>query len=271
MNINDLGTDTVEFESLPFDVRDIPSNPDDTNLLPISESLNISNAFVVENVCNITDQRYQIPNTSVLPYSLVCRLVIHSQSGRRYLGTGFIVSRRCIITSGHCVFLPNDSGWATRVEVFPGLNGLYGVSTKVKSVSGWVSNFDKRIDFGAVILPRDFAFNIINGRFIPQIVNPDFAKPNNIVETSGYPADKKPAGNLWACQGPLTSVDEYFLNYMIDAESGQSGSPVYFRNAQGLYSAIGIHGYGGCPNKAIRINNYVLQHINAWINESENQ
>jgi glutamyl endopeptidase len=49
---------------------------------------------------------------------------------------------------------------------------------------------------------------------------------------------------------------------MIDTAGGQSGSPVFVNTPN--RSVVGVHGYGGCPNAAIRVRDYFFQRWAEW-------
>jgi V8-like Glu-specific endopeptidase len=85
---------------------------------------------------------------------------------------------------------------------------------------------------------------------------------NLLINNSGYPADK-PFGTQWFNAGRISRVTDRKLFYMVDTYGGQSGSAIWrFRNGQ--RHAVGIHGYGGCPNSAVRIIRPVFDNMLAW-------
>jgi len=69
------------------------------------------------------DDRQRIADTSALPYRWICDLSITDATGLEWLGTGWLASRRLVITAGHCVYLTNQGGWARRITVAPGRDG----------------------------------------------------------------------------------------------------------------------------------------------------
>ena len=73
-----------------------------------------------------TDDRVQINQTNVYPWSAIVSLYIESSAGNG-MGTGFFIGPKTIATCGHCVFIrPRDNSvppdWATRITVMPGRN-----------------------------------------------------------------------------------------------------------------------------------------------------
>ncbi|KMQ66938.1 hypothetical protein ACM46_00845 [Chryseobacterium angstadtii] len=212
-----------------------------------------------ESTCGNDDR--VLVNTQNQPYRYICSLIITANNGGKYIGTGFFISERCIITSGHCVFVKDAGGWVRSVQVIPGRDGgnaPFGsqVSTNFRSMEDFVNNENSDFDHGAIILPDNTLFNRVGGYFGYSEL-----KSSVILNTSGYPGDK-PAGTQWFNAGAPTNVTDYKIEYMIDTEGGQSGSPVYTNSP--ARSVVGVHGYGGCPNKAVRVRDYFFQRWAEW-------
>ena len=70
-----------------------------------------------------TDDRVKVTANEVYPWHCICSLLITAQNGGVYIGTGWLVSPRVVLTAGHCVHLHDDGGWASQIEVIPGRNG----------------------------------------------------------------------------------------------------------------------------------------------------
>lgn len=214
-----------------------------------------------ESVCG-DDDRTKISNTLVAPWKYICKMIIVASNGGRYIGSGFFIGPRCIITSGHVVH-DGTTGWARSIEVIPGLNGRMApfgsvTSSKFISVKGWTRKKDPNYDHGAVILPDDTLYNRVNGCFGYR-EEPGLPILNN----SGYPGDKRPSTHQWFNAGIATNNTGFRFEYMLDTAGGQSGSPTWI-NQEGKKYVVGVHGYGGCPNKCIRAQGYVLQKWGAW-------
>lgn len=212
-----------------------------------------------ESVCG-NDDRILI-NSQNTPFRYICSLVITAQDGTSWIGSGFFIHQRCVITSGHCVFMKDNGGWAQKIQVIPGRDGNtapFGsqISTNFRSVDGWVSDNNSDFDQGAIILPDNTLFNRIGGYFGYSELN-----TSTLLHNSGYPGDK-PAGTQWYNAGNLSKQTDYKLEYMLDTAGGQSGTATYI--ATGTRSVVGVHGYGGCPNKAVRVRDYFFQRWPEW-------
>ena len=171
------------------------------------------------------------------------------------------------MTAGHCVYSHAAGGWARRIEVIPGMdaaNRPYGsqVGTSFRSVTGWTRDRSPEYDYGAVILPNNTLGNRVGWFGFTSLSSSSLN--NLLVNNSGYPGDK-PFGTQWFNAGRITRVTNRRLYYMLDTAGGQSGSPVW-RYRDGQRHAVGIHAYGGCPNKSTRITRPVFDRMLEWKN-----
>lgn len=233
---------------------------------PIDETLVNETAAVLEVIID-KDDRVRITNTSAIPWRRICALKIYFPSGKVYRGTGFFIGPRAVTTAGHCVYLHDQGGWATKVEVIPGANGTaqpFGkaTATMFRSVRGWVTDKKPACDYGCIILPA----GSFGGRNLGQFGFASFpasvllAKPSVL---AGYPGDK-PFAELWGMCRRIKTVTPDRLIYDIDTAGGQSGAGVYI-NHNGQRYVIGIHNYGaGSGNSATRITQPVYQRLLAW-------
>ncbi|MEM7126528.1 MAG: serine protease [Chloroflexota bacterium] len=219
-----------------------------------------------ESVCG-SDNRFRISPASSFPWRLNCQLIITRADGRQTRCTGWFSGPRTVMTAGHCLYSHAAGGWARQIEVIPGMDSSsrpYGsqISTSFRSVRGWVNSRNAEYDYGAIILPNNTLGNRV-GWFGFAVLSTGELQ-NLLVNNSGYPADK-PFGTQWYNAGRITRVTDRQLFYMIDTFGGQSGSVVY-RYRNGARHAVGIHGYGGCPNRAARITGPVFDNMLAWRN-----
>jgi V8-like Glu-specific endopeptidase len=246
--------DTYRFHDLDWD-KDI-----DFDALNIQGDVSSLSYTSPETVCG-RDDRVKMSNTTSAPYKFICKLLIKAADGLNYIGTGFFIGPRCIITSGHCVH--SSAGWAREIRVIPGMNGgnaPFGseTSSHLYSVTGWVKNKNSDYDHGAIILPNNNLYNRVRGYF-------GYRQENGLplLNNSGYPGDKNPTTEQWYNAGRATRKTEFKFEYMIDTAGGQSGSPTWLKSGNSTY-VVGVHGYGGCPNKCVRSQGYVLQRWAEW-------
>ncbi|UOQ68248.1 trypsin-like serine peptidase [Hymenobacter volaticus] len=214
-----------------------------------------------------TDDRVQVTNTTNVPYRRICHLSIKAADGTSFLGTGFFIGPRTIMTAGHCVYIHEHGGWPQQIIVSPARNVAnrpYGqiVATSFGSVKGWVNNQSRNHDYGVIQLSK-------NDRVSPEIGSfgfgmfSDQALRSKQLSTAGYPGDK-PSGTMMFHSRKATAVDPNTIVYDIDTVGGQSGSAVYDENR----IVVGIHTNGASAgNSATRITQPVFNNLTQWRSE----
>jgi glutamyl endopeptidase len=217
-----------------------------------------------------TDDRVRVGNTTVYPWRAICGLKITAANGQRYIGTGWMISPRTVITAGHCVFMHNEGGWARSIEVVPGLNDAarpYGSASSgtLRSVVGWTQSRNREYDYGAIVLPANARLGDRTGWFGLAVRDDAFLRAASL-NLSGYPGDK--GGNQqWFMAQRAKSLASRVITYDIDTMGGQSGSPVWVLQ-NGQRYGVGVHTNGaGSGNSATRINADVFNRMLAWKNE----
>lgn len=214
-----------------------------------------------------TDDRIRITNTTAYPWRTICSLRITARDGSRWIGTGWLVGPRTVITAGHVVYMHSRGGWVRSIEVTPGRNAAnrpFGFcnATNFHSVKGWTRKRKRSHDYGAIILPRDCRYGSQLGYFGYANLN-FFSLFNLNVNLSGYPGDK-PSGTQWWHARRIKWVTGRTLVYNIDTAGGQSGSPVW-RLKNGKRHVVGIHTNGASSgNSATRITKPVFNNIKHW-------
>ncbi len=242
--------------------------PPTTQLPDIGEA-SFGSSFGAETVHG-PDDRKQITSTSVFPWRAIASLLITAADNSTWIGTGWFVGPKTLITAGHCVFIKNSGvpgrdGWVKKIQVMPGRNGStlpYGsvTSTSFRSVSGWFNSGDQNFDYGAILLGTNLGNTV--GWFGYQVLN-DGDLTASTVNIAGYPGDK-PAGTMWFQSNKVASVGPRKVYYDIDTAGGQSGAPVW-RVVGGNRYGLAIHAYGGATtNSGTRITSPVASNIVAW-------
>ncbi|MBB4079784.1 V8-like Glu-specific endopeptidase [Lewinella aquimaris] len=221
----------------------------------------------IDEVVIGADDRIRINNTASFPWRVHCSLRIETRTGKFYIGTGWFISPRTIMTAGHCVYLHNEGGWAKSITVMPGRNGAampYGAhkATHFRSVTGWTSSRQRANDFGCIILPKNNRVGARTG-YLGFAYMGDSSLKSKYVNLSGYPGDK-PAGTQWYHGRRVKAVSSRTITYEIDTAGGQSGSAVYHIKSGKRY-AVGIHTNGhSSGNSATRITKGVFNFMKSW-------
>lgn len=216
------------------------------------------------------DNRVRINPTTSYPWRAICSLKITAQNGTRWIGTGWLISPRTVITAGHCVYMHDEGGWAKSIEVIPAMNAgakPYGSasSSYLKSVTGWTQNRNRENDYGAIILPSNFRPGDVTGYFGFSVKDDAFLKAS-VLNLSGYPGDKPNDNEQWFMALKPKSVSSRVIIYDIDTVGGQSGAPVWVKIGESR-SCVGIHTNGhGSGNSATRIVTPVFDNLLAWKN-----
>jgi glutamyl endopeptidase len=216
------------------------------------------------------DKRILVEETAKYPYRINASLLITAHDGSQWIGTGWFISPRTLITAGHCVYIkksgvPNRDGWVKTIQVMPGRNGSklpYGsvTSSHFWTVKGWADSGDENYDYAAIIIPTDLGSKVGTlgfGNYADGELN------NTVANVTGYPGDK-PSGTMWYDTRGIASVTGTKVYYDIDTAGGQSGAAVYIIK-DGERIAVAVHAYGGpVTNSGTRISPPVFQNLTNW-------
>ncbi|WP_165703835.1 trypsin-like serine peptidase [Enhygromyxa salina] len=215
------------------------------------------------------DERVRIYETNKYPWRPICQLTIHSRLGDEFIGTGWLIGPRTIVTAGHCVYLPAMGGWAKRVVVSAARNGQDRpfssvVATKFHSVRGWTVDGKREHDYAVISLAEDAALPEV-GQFGYAVYDTPTLL-GSYVNLAGYPADKDGGTTLWWSARRSAQVDAHVLRYDADTAAGQSGAPVWRLDpSTGRRVVVGIHTNGALTgNSATRINACVFANLAKW-------
>lgn len=244
----------------------------DTNRTPDAAWATYGPPPLAEEIIVGQDDRVRILDTTVYPWSANACLQIVGPDNRTYLGTGWFIGERTLVTAGHCVFMHDHLGrfadWVKAIRVMPGRNGKllpFGTvtTTSFHSVIGWKRDKDPRFDYGAISLPADLGGRV--GWFGLALLN-DESLVGTDANIGGYPGDKtgEDDGTQWYDAKRIVSVEERKLQYPIDTFGGESGSAVFITKNAKRY-AVGIHAYGDAfGNSATRISEPVWNNLRLW-------
>ncbi len=254
-------------------VGDVLSVPDETTQLRDIGEASFGPPDAMAETVHGADDRTQITSTATYPWRVHASLRITAADNSLWIGTGWFVGPKLLVTAGHVVHIKNSGvpgrdGWVQKIVVMPGRNGgtlPFGSATTSSfwSVVGWTSDGDDEYDYGAIVLTEPL------GDKTGWLGFGNWSSLDGVGgNVSGYPGDK-PAGTQWYAARTIASATTRKVFYDIDTAGGQSGAAVY-RFANGTRYGIAVHAYGGATvNSGTRINKPVFDNIRAWKQASE--
>jgi V8-like Glu-specific endopeptidase len=214
------------------------------------------------------DNRKVVNDTTLQPVRAITKIYMTFPNGKTYSCSGAMIAAKYVLTAGHCVHSKNDGGWATRVEVIPGMNDSYkpygsAFATNLRSYSGWQNNQDNNADMALITLDREI------GNTTGWFNYASLTTVNRVSATiAGYPADLSNGMKLYTHSDRIRSSTATRLAYPIDTAPGQSGSPIYQRPANSSPTVFGVHTSGtanGKTNSGVRIDSAKFQDLQTWI------
>lgn len=208
-------------------------------------------AFGVERVFG-SDDRALVPKTTDAPWRWSAALRIKARDGKRFVGTGWFIGPRTLVTAGHCLFMHDHGGFAESIEVIPALDGTTRpfqsvVARRFGSVEGWTLKRNSDFDYGAITLESDLA---PVGAFTYAAV-PDELLASANLNISGYPADRDGATRQYFHARQIVRVSARRLYYHIDTFGGQSGSAAWITVTPAAAAKVGVAAPAGA--KQVRI------------------
>jgi V8-like Glu-specific endopeptidase len=200
-----------------------------------------SGAFGLERVFG-TDDRTLVPATSDAPWRWSAALRIRARDGQRFVGTGWFIGPRTLVTAGHCVYMHDHGGFAESIEVIPALDGTkrpFGsvVSRDLKSVEGWTKKRNSDFDYGAIVLDGDVMKDVGAFAYAPAA---DALLSGANINVSGYPADRDGAMRQYFHARKVIRISSRRVYYHVDTFGGQSGSAAWVTVDRAAATQLGV-------------------------------
>lgn len=177
------------------------------------------------------DDRFQILDTKVFPWTTVVKIQGHFTQNEVFSCTGWMLGKSTVVTAGHCIY---DAGatnlFAFDVTFTPAYNTddsnqrpfgscqLFDESV----LSPWFNSGDPAYDYGVYKIACRVGEKTGNLGF-KTIVGDGIGTS---VAVTGYPGDKGGA-TMWASIGTISNSNDTSFFYDNDTNAGQSGAPVW--------------------------------------------
>jgi len=217
------------------------------------------------------DDRTKISSTSNFPWSSICKLYITAADETRWIGSGAMIDAYHVLTAGHMVYQHENGGWASQVEVIPGMkenSEPFGnaYATYMRTYTGWIQDEMEEHDWAVLTLDRTIGNK--TGWMGRMTANPSDPIYLGTLHTAGYPGDLDLGENMYYVSDVGADTDEFNHWYWMDSAGGQSGSPVWAEiNGSGYILSIHAYEYvgGAYANFGTRLDQDKFDQINAWL------
>lgn len=238
------------------------------------------------------DDRVLITPTDVVPWRWICKIIVKDNRGavvKEGGGTGLLISDRHVLTAAHVVY-PVFKGLVNHsIEVTPALDwdkepfGSYVVSAKPKIPINYNPKAQDHLswDYALLTLKERVGkklFSRLGGNPLYYWGHPtggektffQHLNPNTLyhreVWTAGYPG-RKGGLRLWRAKGMIGAISGSRIYITADTTAGQSGSPVWVKEAGKRY-LIGIAvGGGRIANIVVYVTDYLIKQVRLWISQ----
>ncbi len=240
---------------------------------PASLFANISNddtlngAETAVNPCALiggTDERMPV-NPTVLPYSAIVYLRVYFPNGASPArGTGVILGPDLILTAGHVVYSSDAGGFASRIEVYAGVDGTYPSDSDLSTTGVKITIPTNYKDYRAGEYDWGYFTTSTPIGLSQGYLSFDQGQTSGNISVTGYPSNVSVPGvnpndlqyAMYTAYGPYQqrSDTNRIAHYYIDASGGQSGAPLYdFNSSKVIGVHTGGHTGGAGPNYGVLI------------------
>lgn len=196
------------------------------------------------------DTRERIEDANTYPYSAIALVEVVYTNGKKQYGTGFMVSRRTMLTAAHVLV---EKDWVIEeINVYKSCNGYKASPTA--QASSWMI-CDEYDDTEILDCDNDYAIirfssNISQtwfGLYVPQNIQNLIGNGRHV---AGYPGERCNVDTgyfpMYSAGGNVVDAHLYRIDHTIDTSDGESGGPVHRYNYS-IYQweamAINVAGY----------------------------
>ena len=231
----------------------------------------LASNYAAESVWGSDDRA--IVNNAIYPWRTVVKIYVSAADGSNWVGSGAMIDDFHVLTAGHVAFLPDNGGWASQLEIVPGMDTSdnpsdpYGhaYATNMRSYTGWTVSESSQHDWAVITLDRNIGS--YTGWMGRQWAGSSSSIYSSIMNVAGYPADLSGGNRMYwdSDSGDGATSNNHF--YWADTADGMSGGPVWRYTGSSRY-ILTVHAYGRDgldSNFGTRLNNDKYDRINTWL------
>jgi len=212
-------------------------------------------------------------NNLGFPGRTIVKLYISASDGSNWVGSGALIDGFHVLTAGHCAFLPDNGGWASNIEIVPGMDTSdnpsdpYGHAWMVgmRSYTGWTVSESSQHDWALLTLDRNVGLH--TGWMGRQWAGASSSIYTGTMNVAGYPTDLSGGNRMYwdSDSGDGATTNNHF--YWADTAGGMSGGPVWrFDGSNRYILTVHAYGRGGTDsNFGTRLNNDKYDRLFTWL------
>ena len=220
------------------------------------------------------DDRIQIANTKVYPFSAIGYLKSKNSKGEYSSCSATLIGPSTVLTAAHCLYNHDAGGWLDDFFFVPGLNGSTAEEApfggyeyaEAYVVQGFIDNYQ---GYYGSVLPWDLGILTLKDPIGQNLGWFGYNNYDNLGDFTanivGYPGDK-PGGTMWrsTCNVLAENIGDGYLQYDCDTFPGSSGSSVYaYDESLKARIIIGVNvAESTDANTAVRLNAAYLEWVN---------
>lgn len=191
-----------------------------------------------------------------------------------FVSTGWFIGPYAVITAAHAVYPRKQgghTGWVSRVEVVPGMDGFDGArpfgsafSQNFQCPIAWQNHGAEAQDYAVVLLSQGLGLTVGTYGFATYSSNDIMS---SLAHLAGYPVvppqGAGPHGRQWYGVGSVTGVDDSFVYHNLGTILGDSGSCLHRLIGEQPH-AMAIHTSAANVGRGIRITPPVYANLQMW-------